>query len=60
MTLKPQTHTKTLTEAEIDLIISEATLNPQSDEWEFSTDPEDLRFIQKTIRINGSIAIEKI
>jgi len=60
MTLKPQTHTKTLTASEIDLIISEANLNPPSDALEFSTDQDDLRFIRETIRINGSIAIEEI
>ena len=58
MTLKPQTHTKTLTDAEIDLIILEAESNPPSDEWDFCTDQEGLRFIRETIDKNGSIEHE--
>lgn len=60
MTLKSLTHTKTLTEAEINQIIREAALNQPSDEYEFFTDQGDLVFIQREIRKNGRIKIEKI
>jgi hypothetical protein len=60
MTLKSLTHTKTLTEEEINQIIREAALNPPSEFWEFSTDQDDLVFIQREIRKNGRIKIEKI
>jgi hypothetical protein len=60
MTLKSLTHTKTLTEEEINQIIREAALNPPSDEYEFFTDQDDLVFIQLEIRKNGRINIEKI
>jgi hypothetical protein len=60
MTLKSLTHTKTLTEAEINQIIREAELNPPSEFWEFSTDQDDLVFIQREIRQNGKIKSEKI
>lgn len=49
-----------MTEAEIDLIIQEAELNPPDNYWQFVTDTaDDLRFISETIRINGSISIEE-
>lgn len=50
---------KTLTEAEIDLIIQEAELNPPDNYWQFVTDTsDDLRFISETIEKNGSIEHE--
>ena len=61
MTLKSLTHTKTLTEAEINQIIREAALNPPSDLWDFCTDQGDLiSFLNKQIRQNGKIKSEKI
>ena len=40
--------------------IREAESNPPSDEYEFFTDQDDLVFIQREIRKNGRIKIEKI
>lgn len=40
--------------------IREAESNPPSDLWDFCTDQGDLVFIQREIRKNGRIKIEKI
>ena len=49
----------TLTESEINQIISEAEANPPDECWEFATDQaETLLFLEKQIKQEGKIKIE--
>jgi len=49
----------TLTESEINQIISEAESNPPDECWEFATDQaETLLFLKKQIKQEGKIKIE--